>query len=72
MTVYDVLGLCKFSRSLFWLEEDVLDAIEAVTGIRFTIEQLMAIVKEFTTCRDSSTYEKVLQERTIICHIALP
>ncbi|HOA65054.1 MAG TPA: aldehyde ferredoxin oxidoreductase family protein [Coprothermobacter proteolyticus] len=43
MTVYDVLGLCKFSRSLFWLEEDVVDAIEAVTGIRFTIEQLMAI-----------------------------
>ena len=43
MTVYDTLGLCKFSRSLFWLEDDVLDAVEAVTGSRFTIEQLMAL-----------------------------
>jgi len=33
----------QFSRSLFWLEDDVLDAIEAVTGNRFTLEQLMAL-----------------------------
>lgn len=43
MTVYDTLGLCKFSRSLFWLEDDVLDAIEAVTDIRFEIGELMAL-----------------------------
>lgn len=41
MTVYDTLGMCKFSRSLFWLEKEIQDGIEAVTGVRFGADLLL-------------------------------
>jgi len=71
MTVYDTLGLCKFSRSLFWLEDDVLDAIEAVTGNRFTLEQLMALGERVYNLQRLFNIREGLQERTTICHTAL-
>jgi len=40
MRVYDSLGMCKFSRSLFWLD-GMLDGVEAVTGKHFGIDELM-------------------------------
>jgi len=43
MTVYDTLGMCKFSRSLFWLEEEILEGVESVTGIKFGAGDLMTI-----------------------------
>lgn len=42
MTLYDALGMCKFSRALFWIE-GMLDGIRAVTGINFDIGWLMSI-----------------------------
>ena len=42
MSVYDTLGMCKFSRSIFWLE-GLLDGIYAVTGIKFGVDWLMEI-----------------------------
>ena len=42
MTVYDILGMCKFSRSLFWIE-GLLDGIKAVTGIDYTVGEIMNI-----------------------------
>ena len=42
MSVYDMLGMCKFSRSLFWIE-GMLDGLKAVTGIDYDVNQLMAI-----------------------------
>ncbi len=40
MRVYDSLGMCKFSRSLFWLD-GMLDGIKAVTGVNFGVDDLM-------------------------------
>jgi aldehyde:ferredoxin oxidoreductase len=42
MTLYDTLGMCKFSRALFWIE-GMLDGIRAVTGINFDVGWLMSI-----------------------------
>jgi aldehyde:ferredoxin oxidoreductase len=42
MRVYDSLGMCKFSRSLFWLD-GMLDGIKAVTGVDFGVDDLMLI-----------------------------
>ncbi len=42
MTVYDTLGMCKFSRSLFWIE-GLLDGVKAVTGENFGVDWLMEI-----------------------------
>ena len=43
MTVYDTIGMCKFSRSLFWLEDEMLEGIEAVTGIKMGVDWIMTI-----------------------------
>lgn len=42
MSLYDAFGMCKFSRSLFWLE-GMIDGIRAVTGINYDIAKLMLI-----------------------------
>jgi len=42
MTVYDTLGMCKFSRGLFWIE-GLLNGVKAVTGINYTTGWLMRI-----------------------------
>jgi aldehyde:ferredoxin oxidoreductase len=42
MTLYDTLGMCKFSRGLFWLEW-MLDGIRAVTGVNFDVSRLLTI-----------------------------
>ncbi len=42
MSLYDTLGMCKFSRSLFWVE-GMLDGVKAVTGIDFDVNWLMTI-----------------------------
>lgn len=43
MTMYDTLGMCKFSRSLFWIDKEMVDAINAVTGENFGADLLMMI-----------------------------
>lgn len=43
MTMYDTLGMCKFSRSLFWLEKAMVKGIRAVTGVNYDIGWLMVI-----------------------------
>lgn len=43
MTMYDTLGMCKFSRSLFWLDKEMVDGINAVTGENFSVDWLMII-----------------------------
>ncbi len=40
MSVYDALGMCKFSRSIFWIE-GLLDGMRAVTGENFGVDWLM-------------------------------
>ncbi len=42
MSVYDTLGMCKFSRSIFWIE-GLLDGVKAVTGEDFGVDWLMEI-----------------------------
>ncbi len=42
MTVYDTLGMCKFSRGLFFIE-GLLDGIEAVTGNKYSVDDMMVI-----------------------------
>jgi aldehyde:ferredoxin oxidoreductase len=42
MSLYDAFGMCKFSRSLFWLE-GMLDGVKAVTGINYDVANLMLI-----------------------------
>jgi len=42
MTLYDILGVCKFSRSYF-LAEGFLDIIEAITGRKLTEKELLRI-----------------------------
>ncbi len=42
MSIYDALGVCKFSRSLFWIE-GLLDGIKAVTGVDYTVSWIMDI-----------------------------
>ncbi len=43
MTMYDTLGMCKFSRSLFWLDKEMVYGIRAVTGVDYNIDWLMVI-----------------------------
>lgn len=42
MTVYDTVGLCKFSRHIFFLEE-IPQFVEAVTGMKFSNEELLKV-----------------------------
>ncbi len=42
MSVYDTLGMCKFSRSLFWIE-GLIDGVRTVTGENFGVDWLMEI-----------------------------
>ncbi|HEX9906855.1 MAG TPA: aldehyde ferredoxin oxidoreductase family protein [Thermoplasmata archaeon] len=42
MCVYDSVGLCKFSRG-FYLIEKLPEVIEAITGLKFTEEELLRI-----------------------------
>ena len=42
MSIYDTLGVCKFSRSIFWIE-GLLDGINAVTGENFGVDWIMEI-----------------------------
>jgi aldehyde:ferredoxin oxidoreductase len=42
MTLYDALGICKFSRGFFYVEE-LPPVIEAVTGLKFEVSELFTI-----------------------------
>lgn len=42
MSVYDTLGVCKFSRHVY-LAEGLPELVEAVTGIKYGVEELFAI-----------------------------
>ncbi|MGC8849015.1 MAG: aldehyde ferredoxin oxidoreductase C-terminal domain-containing protein, partial [Candidatus Bathyarchaeia archaeon] len=42
MTLYDALGICKFSRGFFYVEE-LPPVIEAATGTRFEVSELFTI-----------------------------
>ncbi len=42
MTVYDTLGMCKFSRGLFFIE-GLLDGVKAVTGNEYDVDEMMEI-----------------------------
>ncbi len=46
MTMYDTLGMCKFSRSLFWLDKAMMDGIKAVTGVNYDVEWIMIIAEK--------------------------
>jgi aldehyde:ferredoxin oxidoreductase len=73
MSVYDTLGMCKFSRGLFWVE-GMLDGLKAVTGIDYNVSQLMTIgeriynldrlinIREGLTRKDDSLPYRVTHE----------
>lgn len=42
MTVYDTLGMCKFSRGLFFIE-GLLSGVKAVTGNEYSVDEMMTI-----------------------------
>ncbi len=42
MTVYDTLGMCKFSRGLFFIE-GLLGGVKAVTGNEYSVDDMMTI-----------------------------
>ncbi len=42
MTIYDTLGMCKFSRGLFFIE-GLLGGVKAVTGEEFDVDEMMTI-----------------------------
>ncbi|MDI6708559.1 MAG: aldehyde ferredoxin oxidoreductase family protein [Candidatus Thermoplasmatota archaeon] len=42
MSLYDAVGLCKFSRHIFFLEE-IPQFIEAVTGLKFSNDELLKV-----------------------------
>ncbi len=42
MCVYDSVGLCKFSRGFFLIER-LCEVLEAITGLRFTEDELLRI-----------------------------
>jgi len=42
MCVYDSVGLCKFSRGFFLIEK-LCEVIEAITGMKFTEDELLGI-----------------------------
>ncbi len=44
MTVYDTLGVCKFSRGIF-LINGVLDFVEAVTGMKLSENEMLKIAE---------------------------
>ena len=44
MTVYDILGVCKFSRGIF-LINGVLDFVEAVTGMKLSENEILKIAE---------------------------
>jgi aldehyde:ferredoxin oxidoreductase len=42
MTVYDILGVCKFSRG-FFLAEGFVDVLRSVTGLEFTESEILRL-----------------------------
>ena len=42
MTLYDTLGICKFSRHVY-LAEGLPEVVEAVTGLKFSVDELIHI-----------------------------
>jgi aldehyde:ferredoxin oxidoreductase len=49
-TVYDCLGVCKFSRKVFMVE-GFLELLEAVTGLKFTEDELMKVGELLTNIK---------------------
>ncbi|MEW6070029.1 MAG: aldehyde ferredoxin oxidoreductase C-terminal domain-containing protein, partial [Candidatus Thermoplasmatota archaeon] len=76
MAVYDIVGLCKFSRHIFFLEE-IPQFIEAVTGMKFSNEELLKVgerinnlkrlfnLREGLTRKDDTLPKRVLTEPVI-------
>jgi aldehyde:ferredoxin oxidoreductase len=50
ITIYDCLGVCKFSRKVYMVET-FPEIIEAVTGLKFTEEELMKVGERLTNLK---------------------
>jgi len=73
MTVYDILGICKFSRHMFFIE-GLPELVTAVTGFNFSISSLLTVgervynvqrafnVREGFTRKDDDLPERVFSD----------
>ncbi|MEM1588678.1 MAG: aldehyde ferredoxin oxidoreductase family protein [Candidatus Bathyarchaeia archaeon] len=73
MTIYDILGICKFSRHMFFIE-GLPELVAAVTGFNFSISSLVTIgervyniqrafnAREGFTRKDDNLPERVFSE----------
>jgi len=50
MTVYDILGVCKFSRGIY-LINGVLDFVEAVTGMKLSENEILKIAERINNLK---------------------
>jgi len=50
MTVYDTLGVCKFSRGIF-LINGVLDFVEAITGMKLSENEILKIAERINNLK---------------------
>jgi aldehyde:ferredoxin oxidoreductase len=50
ITIYDCLGVCKFSRKIYMIE-GFLDLLKAVTGLDFTEDELMKVGERLTNIK---------------------
>ncbi|MCK5560227.1 MAG: aldehyde ferredoxin oxidoreductase family protein [Thermoplasmata archaeon] len=50
VTIYDCLGICKFSRKIYYLEQ-MQELLEVVTGFKFTEDELMTIGERLTNLK---------------------
>lgn len=57
MCVYDSVGLCKFSRGFFLIEK-LCEVIEAITGLKFTEDELLKIGERIHNMKGSFNYRE--------------
>lgn len=57
MCVYDSVGLCKFSRGFFLIEK-LCEVIEAITGLKFTEDELLKMGERIHNMKGSFNYRE--------------
>ena len=57
MCVYDSVGLCKFSRGFFLIEK-LTEAIEVITGLKFTEDELLRIGERIHNMKGHFNYRE--------------
>lgn len=57
MCVYDSVGLCKFSRGFFLIEK-LCEVIEAITGLKFTEDELLMIGERIHNMKGHFNYRE--------------